>query len=174
MSDVPSSAQFIQQVSDAESQAVFKLGIVSDLFTNGTAKIQFDGEETASEKQYAYLDGYMPTVGDRVLLAVTSSSHVILGKISYNTTPSSGSTGNFTTLSVTGTTSLSGNLGFFGSTARTQTSISDMSSLQTTESPDSTYSSNEVNMLNHMKQDMTNTYNKLKDILNALQDLGLV
>lgn len=86
MSDIPSSSEFLQTTQPSIISS-FKLGTVADLFLNNTAKIQFDGEATPSEKQYAYLDGYVPVIGDRVLLAVTSSSHVILGKIKYNTTP---------------------------------------------------------------------------------------
>ena len=78
----------IELNSSEEKQSCFKLGTVVDLFDNNTAKVQFDGEDTPSEKQYAYLDSYIPGVGDRVLLGVLSGTYVILGKVNYNISPS--------------------------------------------------------------------------------------
>lgn len=79
--------ELVLEVDNTEESNSFKLGIVTDLFENETAKIQFDGEETPSEKQYAYLSSYIPTVGDRVLLGVLGGTYIILGKVNYNVSP---------------------------------------------------------------------------------------
>ena len=62
-------------------QGTFKLATVVALFETGAAKIRFDGEEEASEKQYSYLSSYQPTINDRIIVAVISGTYVILGKI---------------------------------------------------------------------------------------------
>lgn len=87
MSEIPSASEFLGYTSQEGKAPNFKLGVVTGLFSNGTAKIKFDGEDTASEKQYAYLSGYKPTVNERVLLAIVSGTYVILGTISYNVSP---------------------------------------------------------------------------------------
>lgn len=71
-----------------EEKNYFKLATVMELFENQTAKIKFDGEDTPSEKQYAYLDSYVPKEDDRVLLGVLGGTYVILGKVNYNVPPS--------------------------------------------------------------------------------------
>lgn len=78
---------FVLEIDSNEESNSFKLGTVTDLFENNTAKIQFDGEETPSEKQYAYLSSYAPTIGDRVLLGVLGGTYIILGKVNYNISP---------------------------------------------------------------------------------------
>lgn len=82
--------QFVVELDDKEEHKNFKLATVVDLFINDTAKLQFDGEDTPSEKEYAYLDSYTPMVDDRVLLGVLGGTYVILGKVNYNEAPSSG------------------------------------------------------------------------------------
>ena len=79
---------FVLELDDNEEKKSFKLAIVVDLFENETAKIQFDGEEEPSEKQYAYLDSYTPEIEDRVLIGALGGSYVILGKVNYNVIPS--------------------------------------------------------------------------------------
>lgn len=79
--------ELVLEVDNAEESSNFKLGTVMDLFEIETAKIQFDGEETPSEKQYAYLSSYTPTIGDRVLLGVLGGTYIILGKVNYNVGP---------------------------------------------------------------------------------------
>ncbi len=80
--------ELVLEISDNEEQKNFKLATVVELFDNDTAKIQFDGEDTPSEKQYAYLDSYVPSIEDRVLLGVLGGTYVILGKVNYNVSPS--------------------------------------------------------------------------------------
>lgn len=57
----------------------FKIGTIASV--NGKPTIQFAGESQPSQKQYAYLASYTPTVGDRVLLAQVKGSYVILDKL---------------------------------------------------------------------------------------------
>lgn len=78
---------FVLELNDDEEKKNFKLGQVAELFENDTAKILFDGEDIPSEKQYAYLSSYVPTVGDRVLLAVTGRTYVVLGKVNFGVSP---------------------------------------------------------------------------------------
>ena len=79
--------ELVQETEVQEEQSDFKLGTVADLFENGTAKIKFDGEETPSEKQYAYLSSYTPAKDDRVLLGAMGGTYIILGKINYDVSP---------------------------------------------------------------------------------------
>lgn len=89
MSGIMSAEEMLKfNVQNQSKVKTFKIGTVTDKFANGTAKIKFDGEDTASEKQYSYLARYAPTVGDRVLLAVVSGTYIILDKINYNVSPS--------------------------------------------------------------------------------------
>jgi hypothetical protein len=86
---IPTTEELVQEEAPIE-QNNFKIGVVVELFENSTAKITFDGEESASEKQYAYLASYKPSIGDRVLLANVSGTYIIMGKILYNEEPSGG------------------------------------------------------------------------------------
>ena len=89
-------------IPEPEQQEFVRLGVVVELFSNNTAKITFDGEDAASQKQYAYLNNYAPTVGDRVLMAAVSATYVILGKINYNVAPDVQDPTQLPTLSVDG------------------------------------------------------------------------
>lgn len=80
--------EFVLEIENSEESKNFKLATVVELFDNDTAKLKFDGEETASEKQYAYLDSYVPKIDDRVLLGILGGTYVILGKVNYNVSPS--------------------------------------------------------------------------------------
>lgn len=81
--------EFVLELSNDEEQKNLKLATVVDLFENQTAKIEFDGEDIPSEKQYAYLKSYIPTIGDRILLAAIGGTYIILGKVNYNVSPES-------------------------------------------------------------------------------------
>jgi hypothetical protein len=85
---VITAEEFVLEIDNKEENKNFKLATVVGLFDNDTAKIQFDGEDTPSEKQYAYLDSYVPEVDDRVLLGILGGTYVILGKVNYNVPPS--------------------------------------------------------------------------------------
>lgn len=58
-----------------------KLGTIPASYTTGKPTVQFDGESSASTKQYPYLASYTPVAGDRVLLVRIGNSWVIQGKI---------------------------------------------------------------------------------------------
>lgn len=79
---------FVLELNDIEESKNFKLATVIDLFENKTGKVQFDGEDTPSEKQYAYLASYTPKKLDRVMLATVGGTYIILGKVNYNISPS--------------------------------------------------------------------------------------
>lgn len=79
--------EFVLEIEPQEESKNFKLATVIELFENDTAKIKFDGEDAPSEKQYAYLDSYVPEINDRVLLGVLGGTYVILGKVNYNVSP---------------------------------------------------------------------------------------
>lgn len=68
-----------------------KLATVTALFEDGTAKIQFFGEDVTSEKEYPYLASYVPATGDKVFLMPFAGSYVIIGKILYMETQGGGS-----------------------------------------------------------------------------------
>lgn len=76
---IPTAQEFLE-MNRQKTEKVFRLGRV-DSVTGGLPTIQFDGEETASGKLYAKLDGYSPTTGDRVLLAKVSGTYIVLGKV---------------------------------------------------------------------------------------------
>ena len=101
MSEIPNE---IFQPLEEQKQQVFRLGTVTNLFENGTAQVRFDGEESPSQKQYAFLSTYRPAVDDRVFLAAIGGTYVILGAISHEISqddPTDDPTeGNFTTLQV--------------------------------------------------------------------------
>lgn len=80
--------ELVIEIDNSEESKNFKLATVVELFTNKTAKIKFDGEDAPSEKQYAYLDSYVPKINDRILLGVLGGTYVILGKVNYNVSPS--------------------------------------------------------------------------------------
>ena len=64
-----------------ESAVMFRLAEVSSL-SNGRAYVQFYGESAASTKLYPYIEGYKPTVGDKVLMIAQGETFIIAGKIS--------------------------------------------------------------------------------------------
>jgi len=107
MSEIPTAQDLSMQIDQTQRISIFKLGTVTELFSNGTAKVQFDGEESASAKQYAYLSDYKPAANDRVLMAAAGGTYIVLGKLSYNTSPStSGAEGSFSTLTTSGQATL--------------------------------------------------------------------
>ncbi len=182
MSNIPSAGELLQQTSN-QSPQTFKLGTVDDLFPNGTAKVKFDGEETASEKQYAYLSGYAPVVNDRVLLAYCGGTYIILDKIQYNVPPDDGNavtSGTFTTLNTSGDTVLggslkvSGNIAFFGGTPVAKSGVGNLQGIQTQETADATYNATEQAMLNHLKFDVNSLQISLNAVIQALKSYNLI
>jgi hypothetical protein len=79
--------ELVQDMDNTEEQKCFKLATVVELFENNTAKVQFDGEDEPSEKQYSYLSSYIPAKADRALLGAIGGTYIILGKVNYNVSP---------------------------------------------------------------------------------------
>ena len=66
-------------------------------YTSGTGvKVQVDGEDSGTTKNYQFLSSYTPAVGDRVILEEISGSYVIVGKVA--STPDSGGGGSGPTI----------------------------------------------------------------------------
>jgi len=86
MAEVITTEEMVENQPEQKSQ--FTLATVTKLFGRGTAQITFDGEETPSEKEYAYLSSYHPSEGDRVVLADVAGTHIILGSINHKVEPS--------------------------------------------------------------------------------------
>ena len=61
-----------------------KVGTVVGLFESGAAKIQFDGEEEPSEKEFPYLKSYVPTIGDEVFIQRHAGDYIIIDAILNN------------------------------------------------------------------------------------------
>lgn len=74
--------QKIRDMKDALSsqKTCFRMATVSAIST-GRPIIRFYGESKDSLKKYKYLAPYIPTLGDTVLLAQTSGTYVILGRV---------------------------------------------------------------------------------------------
>ena len=103
---IPTAQELVETPQENKN---FKMAVVAELFPNSTAKVTFDGEEEASEKQYAYLSSYVPKSGDRVLMAAVGGTYVILGKVKFNASPDTPtSSPSFSSVTVSG-------LGSFGS-----------------------------------------------------------
>ena len=69
---IPSASDLLHK---EETQKVFKLGTIAD------GKVIFNGEESASERNYPRLGSYTPANGDRVMLAKIAGTYIILGKV---------------------------------------------------------------------------------------------
>jgi len=74
-------ADFLKITKGGTPKAPYRLGKIDPAYSSGRPKIVFDGETTASEKQYPYLESYSPVANDRVLLLKVSGSYVIIGKV---------------------------------------------------------------------------------------------
>jgi len=73
----------MEQVLAAKTRAevsVVKLGTVTSI-TGGRARVQHYGEGTPSGKDYTYIDGYFPEVGDKVAMLPQANTYIIIGKI---------------------------------------------------------------------------------------------
>lgn len=58
----------------------FRMAEVAAL-SGGRPIVKFYGETKNSQKSYKYLSGYTPAVGDKVIMARTGGTYVILGKV---------------------------------------------------------------------------------------------
>ena len=69
----------------------FTLGKIDPMYDQGKPRVLFDGENTVSQKRYSYLSSYKPIAGDRVIMANTADTHVIIGHIGAYRGSTSGS-----------------------------------------------------------------------------------
>lgn len=60
------------------------LGTISAVIENAGLRLTIDGESSPTTKEYRFLASYTPQVGDRVLVAETGDSYVVLGKVVSN------------------------------------------------------------------------------------------
>lgn len=75
-----------------------KLAEVVGFFSNGVAKVRFDGETNPSEKEYPYLAYYVPKLGDKVYMKHFGNSYIIFGKINFQVEPVDPYAGRLTTI----------------------------------------------------------------------------
>lgn len=64
-----------------------RIATVVDFFESGAAKVRFDGEDKASEKEYPYMKHCIPAKGDRVYMRAFAESYIIDGVILFETAP---------------------------------------------------------------------------------------
>ena len=77
-----SADQRVQEMHDAfdTAQGSYRMAKVTAM-KGGRPVLLFNGETTASQKLYKYLQSYQPAVGDTVILAKAGRTYVILGKV---------------------------------------------------------------------------------------------
>jgi hypothetical protein len=93
MGKIKNSDDLLKEIDEYINKALNKLDILKPAFLYGTidpsyssgrpkVKLDIDGMGASiRQKQYPYISSYNPTANDRVLLARTGESYVILGKI---------------------------------------------------------------------------------------------
>lgn len=54
---------------------------------SGGVSVQFEGEDTASDKTYTVVQSYHPTLNDRVVMLNVSGTYIVLGSVGAPTTP---------------------------------------------------------------------------------------
>lgn len=54
---------------------------------SGGVSVQFEGEDTASDKTYTVVQSYHPTLNDRVVMLNISGTYIVLGSVGAPTTP---------------------------------------------------------------------------------------
>ena len=75
------SAEEQVKQSRQEQETIMHLAEVTSVDAQGRARIKFYGDEEESGKTYSYIDGYIPAVGDKVLMAKQGNTFVILGAV---------------------------------------------------------------------------------------------
>lgn len=72
----------IDQVKASQQQdvTVVKLGEVTSL-SSGRPRVKFYGDASPSTKDFACIDGYFPSVGDKVAMLPQANTYIIIGKI---------------------------------------------------------------------------------------------
>lgn len=57
------------------------LGTIDSYAAGSGVTLLIDGEDAPTTKAYSFLGSYIPTVGDRVLIAKVSGTYVVLGAV---------------------------------------------------------------------------------------------
>ena len=70
-----------EEIIEIDVAATVRLAEVTEL-SNGKAKIKFYGDSETSTKLYPYIEGYKPSVNDKVAMLAQSNTFIIIGKIS--------------------------------------------------------------------------------------------
>ena len=71
----------IKALRGDEEIVIVKLGDVTEIGTNGKARVRLYGDDKESNKYYNYIDGYLPEKGDKVALLPQGRTYIILGKV---------------------------------------------------------------------------------------------
>lgn len=64
----------------------YRLASITTINSGGVS-VQFEGEDTASDKTYTVVQNYHPTLGDRVVMLNISGTYIVLGSVGAPTTP---------------------------------------------------------------------------------------
>nr|DAG11726.1 MAG TPA: hypothetical protein [Caudoviricetes sp.] len=64
----------------------FRLAAITAIDSGGVS-VQFEGEDTASDKTYTVVQSYHPTLGDRVVMLNISGTYIVLGCVGAPTDP---------------------------------------------------------------------------------------
>lgn len=75
------SAEDLVSGSKEPQAQLVKLAEVTSLDSKGRAKVKFHGEDTEAGKTYSYIDGYIPEVGDKVLMLGQGNTFIIMGAV---------------------------------------------------------------------------------------------
>ena len=70
-----------EEIIEIDVAATVRLAEVTEL-SNGKAKVKFYGDSETSTKLYPYIEGYKPSVNDKVAMLAQSNTFIIIGKIS--------------------------------------------------------------------------------------------
>ena len=75
------SAEDLVNGSQTPQIQLVKLAEVTSLDSKRRAKVKFYGEDTEAGKTYNYIDGYIPEVGDKVLMLGQGNTYIIIGAV---------------------------------------------------------------------------------------------
>lgn len=178
-------AHFINQVGGSTSN-IEKITIYVEYDGNGNIKFT---ENTGTKFAYIFMTDTKFGINSDLPIEITasnttiskmSSNDIVANRIDGNVDiimeAGTGGTIDLNVISsrnvkIGGTTS---GVSFFGGIPASKTSVTDPSSIVTTETADATYDANEVSMLNNLKTDVSNLNSKLTALIDALQSYGIV
>ena len=82
------ASTLIEATQQEKQPDMIRFATVVGTFENtGAPIIQFAGDTEPSQKSYAYMAWYSPTVGDTVACVKTGNSYFILGNVNYKIAP---------------------------------------------------------------------------------------